>query len=78
VSNITKLAHFFRDEGYEWNFSDGRRVPSEEEINKTILMAMEALKDEPENTQMEVGRLIVKKRGSFVDVFVHIVELPKE
>lgn len=68
------IAKLFGEAGFEWNFTDGRRVPTEDEIDTTITRAMELLADEPDNAQLEVGRLIVKKRGSFYDVFLHVRE----
>ena len=65
-----RLARFFSDSGYVWNFSDGRRIPSEEEIQKTIESAIEYLASQEDNTQVEVGRLLIKKRDGFYDVFV--------
>jgi hypothetical protein len=75
---IDKVANFYSEEGYRWKFKDGSfRVPTEGEIDEVITMAMDALADEPDNAQIEVGRLIIKRRGSWFDVFVHILEIPK-
>lgn len=69
-----KLADLFATAGYTWNFSDGVRVPNQEEIEKTIQAGAAMLANEPENAQIEVGRLIIKKREGFVDVFLHVGE----
>jgi hypothetical protein len=75
---IDRVANFYSEQGYRWKFKDGSyRVPTEDEVDELVTMAMDALVDEPENAQIEVGRLIVKKRGSFYDVFVHFVEFPR-
>ena len=78
MDGIEQVANFYSERGYRWKFKDGSyRVPTSDEVNGLVLMAMDALVDEPENAQIEVGRLIVKKRGSFYDVFVHFVEFPR-
>lgn len=77
---IQKVANFFNEEGYRWKFKDGSyRVPTEDEIDLTVMLAMDALDNEPDNAQVEVGRLIVKRRkqGQY-DVFVLISELMED
>jgi hypothetical protein len=70
------LASIFQQAGYEWTFTDGTRIPNAEEIEKTIKGAAGLLAPEPENAQIEVGRLIIKKREGFIDVFLHVGEQP--
>ena len=72
--NFGKIADLFQQEGYVWSFSDGQRIPNEEEIRKTIFAVIDQLEDKEDNTQVEVGRLIIRKKGHFFDVFVHIAE----
>lgn len=74
MTPLQQIHDIFSRRGFVWNFSDGRRVPTEEELNSTILNAIEALKPEADNTQLEVGRLIVRKSGSYYDVYVHLLE----
>lgn len=69
-----QIADIFGREGYAWRFSDGTRVPNEDEISKTVWAAIDALSTEPDNTQVEVGRLIVKKKGQFYDIYLHVAE----
>lgn len=69
------IADIFRSRELTWNFSDGTRVPNEEEIGKTIWAAIDALREAEDNTQVEVGRLIVKRKGSFFDVYMHVSEV---
>jgi hypothetical protein len=76
---VHKIANFFNEEGYRWKFADGSyRAPTADEIDETIGRAVEVLADEPDNTQLEVGRLCVKKRGSYFDVFVLIQEIKND
>lgn len=72
----TTVAEFFAQQGYEWNFKDGRRIPTEEEIDQTIGLAIDKLSEEPDLAQLEVGRLIVQRHGQFYDIYVHIAEAP--
>lgn len=65
-----RIAAFFKESGYSWQFSDGLRIPDADEINKTIQAAVEALAGAEENTQVEIGRLMIKKRAGVHDVFV--------
>lgn len=69
-----QIADIFGREGYTWRFSDGVRVPTEDEISKTVWAAIDALAAEEDNSQVEVGRLIVKKKGSFYDVYLLVAE----
>jgi hypothetical protein len=70
-----QIAEIFRSRELTWNFSDGTRIPNEDEISKTIWAAIDALRDAEDNTQVEVGRLIVKRKGSFFDVYMHASEV---
>lgn len=72
--NTDKIASIFKNEGYAWKFSDGTRIPTEEEIAKTIWAGIDALAQSEDGTQIEVGRLIVKRSGSKFDVYIHIAE----
>lgn len=74
MSELIDLQNLFIKRGYTWTFKDGKRVPTQEELNMVILNAIDALKESDDNTQLEVGRLIVKKSGSFYDVYVHLAE----
>jgi hypothetical protein len=69
-----EIAKVFEDQGYTWKFKDGTRVPTAMEIHTTTFQAIDALADEPDNSQIEVGRLIIKKHGSWYDLFVHLAE----
>lgn len=71
---VNEIADLFKRGNYKWKFTDGHRVPTRDEIQTTILNAIDALKDEGNNTQVEMGRLIVKKSGQFYDVYVHLAE----
>lgn len=69
--NYGKVADIFKADGFEWNFSDGRRIPDAKEIEKTVVSAVNALREAEDNTQIEVGRLIIKRKGSYFDVYLH-------
>lgn len=74
TGNTGQIASIFQANGYSWKFSNGTRVPTEEEIAKTIWSAIDALRETENNTQIEVGRLIVKKSGNKYDVYMHVME----
>lgn len=66
-----EIAGLFMLNGYTWAFSGEHKVPTEADIQDTLDRAVERLYDEEPETQLEVGRLIVKKRSdSMYDVFI--------
>lgn len=71
---MSNLADLFKQLGHTWNFSDGTRIPNQDEIDKTIAAAKGMLAAEPDGAQVEVGRLIVKKAGTNLDVYLHVLE----
>jgi hypothetical protein len=74
--SLHKVANFYKEAGYQWKFKEGFRVPTEEEIETTVFLAIDALKTEPDRAQLEVGRLVVQKNGQFYDVYVQMAEIP--
>lgn len=62
----------FSRRGYKWTFKDGTRTPTYGDITEYVLKAIDQLKDKPDLTQIEFGRLIVQKHGSFYDVYVQV------
>lgn len=74
-----KVEQTFTSNEVTWNFKDGRRAPTKEEISTTLDKMRDALAEMPdlagEQPQIEVGGLIVKKRAGHYDVFVHLGEL---
>lgn len=75
MTPIKKIANFYKKEGYQWKFQEGLRVPTEQDIDDVIGKAMDALSAEPDNTQLEVGRLVVMKRNGRFEVYVHVADL---
>lgn len=66
-----ELATIFLVNGWEWKFDYGLATPNEDDIERAMLRAKEVLdSEEAENAQLEVGRLIFKKRDGVIDVFV--------
>lgn len=74
--DFRKVASFYKRAGYQWTFKDGRRNPTAKEIESTVALAIETLKDEPDHAQLEVGRLIVQKNDGFYDIYVQMGEIP--
>ncbi len=68
---IDELATYFLVHGYEWKFDYGMAVPNEDDLTKAIEHAKKVLDSEvTENAQLEVGRMVFKKRAGVIDVFV--------
>lgn len=66
-----ELATYFLVKDYKWKFNYGLANPDASDINKAIDKALVILENEKEDTQLEVGHLMFKKRAGVVDIFVH-------
>jgi len=56
---------------YQWKIDGKLTSPSEQDIQDTLDRAVEALYDKDPGDQLEVGRLIIKKRDNQIhDVFI--------
>jgi hypothetical protein len=74
-----ELAELFKANGYEWSYKGGeKRTPTAEELSILIGQAKVELNGDPEATQIEVGRLVIKKNGNYIDVFVHAQEFRRD
>jgi len=70
---VDELATYFLVNGYEWKFDYGMAVPNEDDLERAIAKAKEVLENDPsDNVQLEIGRLIFKKRDGFIDVFAYM------
>lgn len=69
-----ELESLFLVKGYHWNIGGNLIIPNAEDIRVTIDRAKEELYDEPDGTQLQVGRLIIKKQDGHYDVYVMIGE----
>jgi hypothetical protein len=56
-----ELESFFLVHDYQWRIDGVLRYPTADDLRATIDRAVTTMYDEPEGTQLEVGRLIVKK-----------------
>jgi hypothetical protein len=70
----SEIESLFIAKGYQWMIGGKRVFPTTEDIRSTIDRAVDELYDEPDGTQIEVGRLIIKKRDGHFDLFVMIGE----
>lgn len=66
-----ELATYFLVKDYKWKFDYGHANPDANDMEKVFEKVQVILSPEPESTQLEVGRLIFKKRAGLIDVFVH-------
>jgi len=79
MSLAQDIAEIFWLKDYRWNFDGVLKTPTPEDISGAIDKAVRMLYAEPDGTQLEVGRLIIKKRSRDLhDVFVHIGQLPED
>lgn len=66
----------FVAKGYLWKMGEDRHIPTVEDIQKVMDHAKTILDAEPdEELQLEVGRLLFKKRDNTIDVFVMYGEI---
>lgn len=66
-----ELASHFLIKDYKWKFDYGYANPDASDIEKALNKAAEMLAEHDDDTQLEVGRLVFKKRAGVIDVFVH-------
>lgn len=66
-----KLAQEFAENGWTWNLAgDKTIVPTESDIEQALDEAARMLYNEEPGTQLEVGRLIIKKTPRGHDVYL--------
>lgn len=66
------LAALFREKGWKWSLRDNRfTVPTVDDIEAALDEAARLLYNEPVGTQLEVGRLIIKRLHDGFDVYVY-------
>lgn len=65
------IAAWFKKNNWTWNLKRGRVSPTETDVQDALDEAVKMLYTEPNGTQLEVGRLIIKKNpSSGYDVYV--------
>lgn len=70
---IKELAETFRRNGWTWNLKGGRTViPDEDDIEQALDEAARLLYNESVGTQLEVGRMIIKKKHDGHDVYLYV------
>ena len=62
--------------GFVWKFEDGERTPEPSEISVGIERLIEMLKDEPNGTGVQGGRIYINKQEGVYDVYVHYGGIP--
>ncbi len=66
-----ELANHFLVKDYKWKFEYGHANPDADDMKKALERVKEILEEHEENTQLEMGHLMFKKRAGVIDVFVH-------
>lgn len=77
MSLAQKIADVFSENGWVWKYKDGDKVPPVEDVKMVLDRLRDDLVDyegEGEQPQIEMGRLIMKKREGHYDVFVWLGE----
>jgi hypothetical protein len=72
MSVEARLAEIFKKNEWTWNLKEGSVVPDEDDIILALDEAARLLYNEPVDTQLEVGRLIIRKRPIGHDVYVYV------
>lgn len=68
------IAEWFKKNHWTWNLKGGQRVPSETDVEDALDEAARILYNETDGAQLEVGRLIIKKKPTGHDVYVYVGE----
>ena len=61
--------------GYEWNFEDGKRVPTSEDIQQALARMREVLYNDEEAKYIEMGRLVLKREAQGDEVYLYMGDL---
>lgn len=69
-----EIARVFRKNGWTWKLKKGTVVPDEGDVMDALDEAARVLYDEPVGTQLEVGRLIIKKTATGQDAYIYVGE----
>ncbi len=73
ISLEDELAAWFAKNGWTWHLKGGREtIPSPDDIEAALDEAARLLYNEPVGTQLEVGRLIIKKLHRGHDVYIYV------
>lgn len=66
------ISEFFEKNKWTWNLKTGRRVPTDNDVEDALDEAARILYNEEDGTQLEVGRLIIRKKHNGHDVFMYV------
>lgn len=79
MSLAEDIASLMIDYGYHWKIDGGLKIPTSGDIQDTLDRAVKVLYDKEPEDQLEVGRLIIKKRpGDIYDVFLMLGTIGEE
>ena len=79
MSLANDIATFMDASGYRWKIDGDLKTPTPDDIRNTLDRAVEVLYDNEPNDQLEVGRLIIKKRDNeLYDVFILVGTIGEE
>lgn len=73
------LAELFNRLGYTWKIGGVLKIPTQDDLEKTLDKARQALYDEPVPSELEVGRLLIRRvQPDVYETYLYIGDLPKE
>ncbi len=76
INLVDELAAAFVRYGYKWKIGGTLVTPTANDLEKAIDRAKELLYDEPVPSQMQMGRLIIRRHGNQkFDVYLHIGDI---
>lgn len=68
------ISEWFRKNNWTWNLKSGTVSPSETDVEDALDEAARILYNENVGAQLEVGRLIIKKKHTGHDVYMYVGE----
>jgi hypothetical protein len=73
---VVRLTDLFKSLNYRWKIGGELRTPTEDDLEKTLDIAKQKLYDQPIDSQLQVGQLLVKRyaKDKF-DVYLRMGEI---
>lgn len=66
------LAEHYEHNGYLWAMGGGMKIPTADDLAKAVNKMVERIENEPDQTKLAMGRLIVEKTGDVYDAYVYV------
>lgn len=77
--DVKLLAEHFKKTGRTWKIGGTLKLPDEDDLQKTLDKAREALYAEPVPSELEVGGMLIRRvQEELFEVYAYVGDLPKE